>query len=199
MPRILFEGVTGRPVLDLIVGDYFYAAQDPNIPLPDSPSDVIDRVKRVVGPIDELVKDAAKIPTQFDINGCDVGDVMARNANNLNKINQGNFTLNYICEVLMDDPADGFMTVYNRFVRMHARVLFFDAPQIFPNVESERNAFIQEQHNSLRGQVMGSVRAYHAALQCAYVRFLSADHLEAGSRAPIVRKGMNPEDFKTIF
>jgi hypothetical protein len=196
MPRIWFEGITGRPILELLPSDYFYSAQDPNVPLPDPPASLMDRVGRITGPISRLARDARIVPNQLDVNGCGVGDVMVRNANNLNRINQGNYTLYDICLVLMDDPSDGFISVYNRIVGSYARVLRIDAPLIFPENESDRRAFIHEQYGSMQGQVMGAVRAYHAALQCAYARFLNAEHLESGSRDPIIREGMVPGDFR---
>ena len=196
MPEISFSPTSHRPKVGLLPDDYFYAPSAPEVPSVPSPNsgplkeaqDLVDRVLPNIG-------DIARVPTNVDIAGCDIGNNIARRAAMLNRTGQGDYDFEDIATEVMDDPVNGFLVVFNNHVQEFARVLYFLADITFtPGTEDHRN-YLNSEYTRLQRRLNGEMRGYNAILACAQAQAFVSEHLDAPPFSPIIRPGKVPADF----
>lgn len=197
MPRIVFEAVTVRPLLELMSDDYFYEPQPPGIAIPDSGpgNDIFERANRIVDGLLGNLGDMRFAALPVDLAGCDLGLTLANRVVTANRINGTAHSMQDFCREYMDDTEIGYMLAYNAHVERYAMILFRYAELAIPTPGPDRDAFIHEQYRAIRANLMGTTRGYHALLQCAYGVAATEADLDRGLGEPIVREGKLPADF----
>lgn len=194
MPQIVFEVVSLAPKLSLMKGDYFHPPADISLPdISNNRSGEIGRVERLYDSFRRHAGDMLRTPTTEQVLGCGTGHQIGQSASRLQRSKGSGGTVHDVAVEVMDNPVDGFMVVYNSYVHAYARVVYTLSSMF--ELEADRAEYLDSEYKRLRGELLGQIRGYNAALLCAHGTIMTESFLDTAPFPPVIREGKVIGDF----
>ncbi|MDQ7776872.1 MAG: hypothetical protein Q4615_13865, partial [Paracoccus aminovorans] len=173
--------------------------------LPELPNlgGVFERAQNFVEKFARGIRDIGKVPTGLDMNGANIGMVMAKRAAIMNRLHKEDYTFYEICLIIMEgsptEGVEGFMNSSDLLVRQYAESVYFLVDMMFANAPQDRLSYLHQQFSNAKAAAKGLVRATNAALLAAYTVAVAKEELPLGPLTTINRKGKAPADYASLF